>query len=73
LDLFKQSFRRTRKLALKTGEYETLEQEYDRLANFEALMHDSQHALSLLNEGDSPMSQTATTSLTQLRSPCFSF
>ncbi len=45
------------KLALKTGEYDTLEQEYDRLANFEALMHDSQQALSLLDEGDNPVSR----------------
>ena len=45
------------KLALKTGEYDTLEQEYDRLANFEALMHDSQQALTLLDEGENPVSR----------------
>ena len=45
------------KLALKTGEYDTLEQEHDRLANFEALMHDSQQALTLLDEGENPVSR----------------
>lgn len=57
LELLTNHLEELEKLALKTGEYEILEQEYDRLANFEALMHDSQHALSLLNEGDSPMSR----------------
>ena len=45
------------KLALKTGEYENLEQEYDYLANYESLMQDSQQALSLLDEGEQPISR----------------
>ncbi|HMU86144.1 MAG TPA: DNA repair protein RecN [Agitococcus sp.] len=45
------------KLALKTGEYEQLEQEYDYLANYESLMQDSQQALSLLDEGEQPISR----------------
>ncbi|HRH92043.1 MAG TPA: DNA repair protein RecN, partial [Agitococcus sp.] len=45
------------KLALKTGEYEQLEQEYDYLANYESLMQDSQQALSLLDEGEHPVSR----------------
>lgn len=45
------------KLALKTGEYAQLEQEYDCLANYESLMHDSQHALQLLDEGEQPLSR----------------
>ncbi|HQV22929.1 MAG TPA: DNA repair protein RecN, partial [Agitococcus sp.] len=45
------------KLALKAGEYEQLEQEYDCLANYESLMHDSQQALSLLDEGEQPISR----------------
>jgi DNA repair protein RecN (Recombination protein N) len=57
LELLNNHLEELEKLALKTGEYEALEQEHDRLANFEALMQDSQHALSLLNEGDSPMSR----------------
>ncbi len=57
LELLANHLEELEKLALKAGEYETLEQEYDRLANYEALMHDSQHALSLLNEGESPMTR----------------
>ena len=43
------------KLGLKPGEYEALEQEYDRLANFESLMQDGRVALDLLSEGESPV------------------
>lgn len=68
LELLSSQLEELEKLALKTGEYETLEQEYDRLANFEALMHDSQHALSLLNEGDSPMSKQLQQALRSLES-----
>jgi DNA repair protein RecN (Recombination protein N) len=68
LELLSNHLEELEKLALKTGEYETLEQEYDRLANFEALMHDSQHALSLLNEGDSPMSKQLQQALRSLES-----
>jgi DNA repair protein RecN (Recombination protein N) len=56
------------KLGLKAGEYDTLEQEYDRLANFESLMNDGQHALSLLNEGDSPISRQLQQALRSLES-----
>ena len=68
LELISSQLEELEKLALKTGEYETLEQEYDRLANFEALMHDSQYALSLLNEGDSPMSRQLQQALRSLES-----
>lgn len=57
LELIANYIEELEKLALKTDEYDTLEQEYDRLANFEALMSDSQHALALLDEGDSPASR----------------
>jgi DNA repair protein RecN (Recombination protein N) len=43
------------KLGLKPGEYEALEQEYDRLANFESLMLDGRTALDLLSEGEHPV------------------
>lgn len=43
------------KLGLKPGEYEALEQEYDRLANFESLMQDGRTALDLLSEGENPV------------------
>ena len=68
LELLSSQLEELEKLALKAGEYETLEQEHDRLANFEALMHDSQHALSLLNEGESPMSKQLQQALRSLES-----
>ncbi|WP_170106840.1 DNA repair protein RecN [Agitococcus lubricus] len=43
------------KLHLKAGDYAQLEQEYDRLAHFEALMHDGQHSLNLLTDGENPI------------------
>lgn len=57
LELVTNHLEELEKLALKAGDYETLEQEHDRLANFEALMHDSQQALSVLDEGDNPLSR----------------
>ena len=57
LELITNHLEELEKLALKAGDYETLEQEHDRLANFEALMHDSQQALNVLDEGDNPVSR----------------
>lgn len=57
LELINNHLEELEKLALKNGEYEQLEQEYDYLANYESLMHDSQQALSLLDEGEQPISR----------------
>ncbi|MCB1674257.1 MAG: DNA repair protein RecN, partial [Pseudomonadales bacterium] len=57
LELLHNYLEELEKLALKAGEYEQLEQEYDCLANYESLMHDSQQALSLLDEGEQPISR----------------
>lgn len=57
LELINNHVEELEKLALKTGEYENFEQEYDYLANYESLMHDSQQALTLLDEGEQPISR----------------
>lgn len=57
LELINNHLEELEKLALKTGEYENFEQEYDYLANYESLMHDSQQALTLLDEGEQPISR----------------
>lgn len=68
LELLTNHLEELEKLALKAGEYETLEQEYDRLSNYEALMLDSQHSLSLLNEGESPITRQLQQALRSLES-----
>lgn len=55
LELLDAHLEELQKLGLKPGEYEALEQEYDRLANFESLMQDGRVALDLLSEGESPV------------------
>ena len=57
LELLNNHVEELEKLALKNGEYEQLEHEYDYLANYESLMQDSQQALSLLDEGEQPISR----------------